>query len=133
MECNKNAMNAQGTRYKLTYDGMYHLDIPKTRQYDHGVVEVIAKNSLGEAYAKTELIVRNKHEDYRGVLKNSPRRKSFTLASLLSVNLFFWSSFLFVLVVRVYSLTIYLCVPCPIVVILLCCSKRNQKPGTIRT
>lgn len=37
----------QGSRYKLTYDGMWHLDIPKTRLYDHGKVEVIAKNSAG--------------------------------------------------------------------------------------
>lgn len=28
----------QGSRYKLTYDGMWHLDIPKTRLYDHGKV-----------------------------------------------------------------------------------------------
>lgn len=54
---------------------MWHLDIPKTRQYDHGKVEVLAKNSLGEAYACTQLIVKNRHDDYRALLKNSPRRK----------------------------------------------------------
>jgi titin len=64
-----------GSRYKLTYDGMWHLDIPKTRQYDHGKVEVIAKNSSGEAYAVTELTVKNRHDDYRALLKNSPRRE----------------------------------------------------------
>lgn len=65
----------QGSRYKLTYDGMYHLDIPKTRQYDHGKVEVIARSSVGEARTETTLIVKQRSDDYRGVLKNSPRRK----------------------------------------------------------
>ncbi|XP_046465810.1 titin isoform X2 [Neodiprion pinetum] len=62
-----------GTRYKLTYDGMYHLDIPKTRQYDHGKVEVIARNSVGETRTETTLTVKPRTDDYRGVLKNSPR------------------------------------------------------------
>lgn len=64
-----------GSRYKLTYDGMYHMDVPKTRQYDTGKVEVIARSSVGEAIAETELKVIPRHDDYRGVLKNSPRRK----------------------------------------------------------
>lgn len=64
-----------GSRYKLTYDGMYHMDIPKTRQYDSGKVEVIARSSVGEAIATTELKVIPRLDDYRGVLKNSPRRK----------------------------------------------------------
>ncbi|XP_011704408.1 PREDICTED: titin [Wasmannia auropunctata] len=62
-----------GSRYKLTYDGMYHLDIPKTRQYDHGKVEVIARSSVGEARTETSLTVKQRSDDYRGVLKNSPR------------------------------------------------------------
>ncbi|CAH1976506.1 unnamed protein product [Acanthoscelides obtectus] len=62
-----------GSRYRLTYDGMYHLDIPKTRQYDTGKVEVIARSSVGEAIAETELNIIPRHDDYRGVLKNSPR------------------------------------------------------------
>ncbi|XP_031367951.1 titin isoform X4 [Apis dorsata] len=62
-----------GSRYKLTYDGMYHLDIPKTRQYDHGKVEVIARSSVGEARTETTLTVKPRSDDYRGVLKNSPR------------------------------------------------------------
>ncbi|XP_023947919.2 titin [Bicyclus anynana] len=62
-----------GSRYKLTYDGMYHLDIPKTRQYDTGKIEVIARSSAGEAVASTELRVVPRHDDYRGVLKNAPR------------------------------------------------------------
>lgn len=52
------------------------MDIPKTRQYDHGKVEVFARNGLGEAYCWTTLEVRPRHDDYRLVLKNSPRRKS---------------------------------------------------------
>lgn len=54
---------------------MYHMDIPKTRQYDSGKVEVIARSSVGEAIAETELRVIPRQDDYRGVLKNSPRRK----------------------------------------------------------
>lgn len=54
---------------------MYHLDIPKTRQYDTGKIEVIARNSIGEAVTSTELKIIPRSDDYRGVLKNSPRRK----------------------------------------------------------
>lgn len=54
---------------------MYHLDIPKTRQYDSGRVEIIARNSVGESIATTELNVIARKDDYRNVLKNSPRRK----------------------------------------------------------
>ncbi|XP_035789232.1 titin-like isoform X6 [Anopheles albimanus] len=62
-----------GQRYKLTYDGMYHFDIPKTRQYDTGKIEVIARSSVGEAHASCELKITPRRDDYRGVLKNSPR------------------------------------------------------------
>ncbi|XP_043190339.1 titin-like isoform X4 [Amphibalanus amphitrite] len=62
-----------GTRYKLTYDGMWRLDIPKTRQYDHGKIEVIARNAAGEAYTSCELNVTPKQDDYRAMLKNSPK------------------------------------------------------------
>ena len=54
---------------------MYHLDIPKTRQYDNGKVEVIARSSVGEARTETTLTVKPRSDDYRGVLKSSPRRK----------------------------------------------------------
>ena len=54
---------------------MYHFDIPKTRQYDTGKIEVIARNSAGEAITTTELQIISRKDDYRGVLKNSPRRK----------------------------------------------------------
>ncbi|XP_054275488.1 titin isoform X3 [Macrosteles quadrilineatus] len=62
-----------GMRYRLTYDGMWHLDIPKTRQYDHGKIEVVARNSSGETRVETTLTVKARGDDYRGVLKNSPR------------------------------------------------------------
>lgn len=54
---------------------MYHLDIPKTRQYDTGRIEVIARSSVGEAIAIADLKIIPRSDDYRGVLKNSPRRK----------------------------------------------------------
>lgn len=50
------------------------MDIPKTRQYDTGKIEVIARSSIGETLATTELKVIPRKDDYRGVLKNSPRR-----------------------------------------------------------
>ena len=62
-----------GSKYKLSYDGMYHLDIPKTRLEHNGKVEIYAKNMAGEAYRSTTLTVRPKYDDYRAVLKNSPR------------------------------------------------------------
>lgn len=63
---------------------MYHFDIPKTRQYDTGKVEIVARSSVGEAIASTELNVVQRKDDYRGVLKNSPRRKcSYTNESKL--------------------------------------------------
>jgi hypothetical protein len=67
----------QGTRNKLTYDGMWHLDIPKTRQYDDGKLEVVARNSQGSASCIVELKVTPRTDDHRGVLKNSPKRESY--------------------------------------------------------
>lgn len=58
---------------------MYHLDIPKTRQYDTGKIEIIARSSCGEAMASAELKVIPRSDDYRGVLKNSPKRKFIIL------------------------------------------------------
>lgn len=69
---------------------MFHMDIPKTRQYDTGKVEVIARNSVGESIATTELKVVARSDDYRNVLKNSPRRKlkpHYTLQTPWSVYL----------------------------------------------
>ncbi|KAA0201394.1 hypothetical protein HAZT_HAZT001733 [Hyalella azteca] len=68
-----------GNRFKVWYDGMFHLDMPKTRQYDDGKVEVIARNALGEAYASCELKVTPRQDDYRAVLKNSPKREFISL------------------------------------------------------
>lgn len=62
-----------GSRYKLTYDGMYHLTIPKCQLDDAGKIEVCARNLLGECRSETELKVKRKVDDYRGVLKNSPK------------------------------------------------------------
>jgi hypothetical protein len=56
---------------------MHHLEIPKSRQYDKGKVEVYAKNAVGEAYCFTSLDVRSRNDDYRAVLKHSPKRKFF--------------------------------------------------------
>ena len=56
---------------------MWRLDIPKTRQYDHGKIEVIARNAAGEAYTACELNVTPKQDDYRAMLKNSPKREWF--------------------------------------------------------
>lgn len=64
-----------GSRYKIRYDGIYTLEIPKTRQYDNGTVEVFAKNAFGEAYTSTTLEVRPRNADYRAILKHSPRGK----------------------------------------------------------
>lgn len=65
---------------------MYHLDIPKTRQYDTGKIEVIARSSAGEALATTELKVIPRHDDYRGVLKNAPRRKYILSETQISIK-----------------------------------------------
>lgn len=67
-----------GSRYKIKYDGIYQLEIPKTRQYDSGKIEVYAKNAFGEAYTSTTLEVRPRNADYRAILKHSPRSMSFS-------------------------------------------------------
>jgi len=54
---------------------MYHLDIPKTRQYDEGKLEIVARNSQGQDSCSVELKVLPRSDDHRGVLKNSPKRK----------------------------------------------------------
>jgi len=66
-----------GSRRKLTFDGMWHLEIPKCRE--SGKIEVIARNQLGEAYATTNLKLRKRRDDFRGVLgkKESLNCKEF--------------------------------------------------------
>lgn len=66
------------------------MDIPKTRQYDTGKVEVIARNSVGESIASTELNVVARSDDFRGVLKNSPRRKYNILQLYAKTRYFFY-------------------------------------------
>merc|ERR1712172_280839 len=61
-------------KHKLVYDGMWHFDIPKCRDADAGKVEVIARNSCGEAYSTTTLTVSPRQDDYRAVLKHNVKR-----------------------------------------------------------
>merc|ERR1712226_1322976 len=63
-----------GSKHKLVYDGMWHFDIPKTRDIDGGKVEVIARNSCGEAYASTTLTVTPRQDDYRSVLRHNVKQ-----------------------------------------------------------
>merc|ERR1712241_1572165 len=63
-----------GSRHKLIYDGMWHLDIPKCQDRDGGKIEVIARNQCGEAYASTTLKVTRRKDDYRSVLKHNVKR-----------------------------------------------------------
>merc|ERR1712241_682734 len=63
-----------GSRHKLIYDGMWHLDIPKCQDRDGGKIEVIARNQCGEAYATTTLKVSRRKDDYRSVLKHNVKR-----------------------------------------------------------
>merc|ERR1719189_1417401 len=63
-----------GSKHKLVYDGMWHFDIPKCRDIDAGKVEVIARNSCGEAYSSTTLAVNPRQDDYRAVLKHNVKR-----------------------------------------------------------
>lgn len=74
--------NEQGSKHKLVYDGMWHFDIPKCRDIDGGKVEVIARNSCGEAYASTTLTVNPRQDDYRAVLRHNVKRKYPNLYSL---------------------------------------------------
>merc|ERR1719471_874590 len=60
-----------GSKHKLVYDGMWHFDIPKCRDIDAGKVEVIARNSVGEAYATCTLTVTPRQDDYRSVLRHN--------------------------------------------------------------
>merc|ERR1712038_1436036 len=60
-----------GSKHKLVYDGMWHFDIPKCRDIDAGKVEVIARNSCGEAYATTTLTVTPREDDFRSVLRHN--------------------------------------------------------------
>merc|ERR1712141_536349 len=63
-----------GSKHKLVYDGMWHFDIPKCRDIDAGKVEVIARNSCGEAYATTTLTVTPREDDFRSVLRHNVKR-----------------------------------------------------------
>lgn len=76
----------QGSRHKLIYDGMWHLDIPKCQERDNGKIEVIARNQCGEAYATTSLTVKRRKDDYRSVLKHNVKREYLLLYIKLVSN-----------------------------------------------
>merc|ERR1712055_471415 len=63
-----------GSRHKLIYDGMWHLDIPKCQDRDGGKIEVIARNQCGEAYATTTLTCKRRRDDCRSVLRHNVKR-----------------------------------------------------------
>merc|ERR1712038_232524 len=60
-----------GSKHKLLFGGMWHFDIPKCRDIDAGKVEVIARNSVGEAYATCTLTVTPRADDFRSVLRHN--------------------------------------------------------------
>lgn len=60
-----------GSRRKLIFDGMWHLEIPKCNE--GGKIEVIARNQMGEAYATTTLTVKRRKDDFRAILNNEAR------------------------------------------------------------
>ncbi|CAF3405101.1 unnamed protein product [Rotaria sp. Silwood1] len=67
-----NADIANGSRYKLVFDGLVHyLDIPRTRQYDAGIVCCTAKNALGQSESVAILTLRPRL-DYRSGLSKTP-------------------------------------------------------------
>jgi len=59
-----------GSRRKLIFDGMWHLEIPRCQE--GGKIEVIARNQCGEAYATTTLRLKRK-KDFRSVLNDEKR------------------------------------------------------------
>lgn len=75
-----------GSRFKLNFDGIYHLEIPKARLTDDGKLEVFARNIVGEAHCFTSLQVLPKNSDYRAVLKNSPRREFYFFVTIFSYH-----------------------------------------------
>ena len=65
----------QGTRHKVTYDGMMHyLEIPRARETDVGQVRIVARNCEGEAEVSTTLNVQP-HDDWRSQLRQAPKGK----------------------------------------------------------
>ena len=81
-------VHLQGTRYKVTYDGMMHyLEIPRARETDVGQVRVVARNIEGEAEASTTLNVLP-HDDWRSKLRQAPKGRVVVLLSYCFVNCF---------------------------------------------
>lgn len=78
----KRVFHFQGTRFKVTYDGMMHyLEIPRCREYDAGQIRVVTKNPQGEAETSTSLTVLPK-EDWRAKLKQAPKGRHIVLYCL---------------------------------------------------
>lgn len=76
----------QGSRYKVTYDGMMHyLEIPRARETDIGQVRVVARNSEGEAEASTSLNVLP-HDDWRSKLRQAPKGQYDIQVFLLKIS-----------------------------------------------
>lgn len=76
----------QGQRFKLRYDGMIHiLEVPKAREYDSGVIRVVAKNPFGEAEYSTSLTVVAR-DDWRSRLKQAPRCKYLQHGVLINIE-----------------------------------------------
>jgi titin len=72
-----------GSKHKLLFDGMWHFDIPKSRDVDSGKIEVIARNACGEAYSTTTLTVTPRRDDYRAILKHNVKRSAYQQCGLV--------------------------------------------------
>ncbi|KAI2800021.1 hypothetical protein BLOT_012235 [Blomia tropicalis] len=63
-----------GSRYKIKFDGIYQLEIPKCcAETDNGEVRLEARNAFGCTTTSAMLTVRPRNSDYRAVLQHSPR------------------------------------------------------------
>merc|ERR1712233_290929 len=71
-----------GSRRKLTFDGMWHLEIPKC--HESGKIEVIARNQLGEAYATTSLKLRKRRSRPIGSRREPAQSSMLDLQETLS-------------------------------------------------
>uniref|UniRef100_A0A3B3DK73 Ig-like domain-containing protein n=1 Tax=Oryzias melastigma TaxID=30732 RepID=A0A3B3DK73_ORYME len=64
-------------RYRLSYDGIYYLEITDVKSYDSGEVKVVADNNLGSAEHTVKLEIQQK-EDFRSHLRRAA--ESFEVA-----------------------------------------------------
>ncbi|RVE61151.1 hypothetical protein OJAV_G00167850 [Oryzias javanicus] len=61
-------------RYRLSYDGIYYLEITDVKSYDSGEVKVVADNNLGSAEHTVKLEIQQK-EDFRSHLRRAAEAK----------------------------------------------------------